>query len=916
MSDSGQKFVARNRAPRVQIEYDVELYGAEKSIQLPFVMGVMADLSGKSEVPLSTVADRPFLEIDTDNFDERMKAMRPRAAFSVPNTLTGEGNLSVDMAFESMDDFSPAAVAEKVAPLRKLLQARTELAHLLTYMDGKTGAEDLIADFLSNKSAIAATAELARPDTRADGDAALDAMRAVGATLDLSDASDNVVDTTLDALRAVAIEEPSTDTGTQIEDALTAEVATFDDLPAVDGEPASVIFEELKTSFGSETADSDLDADFGPLDQYDVDFEPAFEDDTASDDVDLEPALEDDADEVFDLEAMDDLELSDDAESEPNHIEEPFGTLSAVPMEGRDAPRPKFRIAILGDFSGRANRGDFGIGEDLATRKPVKLDVDDLDAVISRFASNIVLPVGADGAGVEIPLRSLDDLHPDELFENVALFEQLSALRQRVAIGDGAAAIADMQNWAETFGDLNLSLRNRAKGAAVPADCKLGEFQSMLNRMQSKLATPSPAEDLIARIVGPYAQAATDPAQAGMLVAIDEALSGAMRTILHHPDFQAIESTWRAVEMLARRITTGAGLEIVLYDVSAEEWAADLSAQDDLADSGLFQMLGEEPSLDAAQGALSAVFGLYTLEETPPHAELLARMAKISQWMNAPFLTAISPKFLDTPKADRHPLVARAWNDLRALPEAQYIGVAAPRFLMRLPYGQKTEPVDPFDFEEFSLRSGLKGMLWGNPVILSAILLAETVNQNGKDMKLGDVMSLGDMPFYYMTDQHGDQVALPCTERLLNTRTAADVGARGFMPVLSIKGRNHVRQGSFQALGAGLLAGPWGQSAGAGTGLGASSISLNTNIQSDTPPAATADASEPDSDGAFAGVDDLDMDLDDPSLDDFGDDDLNTDDGGDIDDLLSSFGDDDGTDPDTGADDEMDAELAALLEDM
>ena len=154
MAGSSQKFIARNRAPRVQIEYDVELYGAEKKVQLPFVMGVMSDLSGKSEVEQPAVADRKFLEIDVDNFDDRMKSMKPRAAFTVPNTLTGEGNLAVDITFESMDDFSPAAIASKVAPLKELLDARTQLSNLMTYMDGKTGAETLISKIIQDPSLL------------------------------------------------------------------------------------------------------------------------------------------------------------------------------------------------------------------------------------------------------------------------------------------------------------------------------------------------------------------------------------------------------------------------------------------------------------------------------------------------------------------------------------------------------------------------------------------------------------------------------------------------------------------------------------------------------------------------------------------------------------------------------------------
>jgi type VI secretion system protein ImpB len=167
MSNSGQKFVARNRAPRVQIEYDVELYGAEKKVQLPFVMGVMADLSGDPSEALAPVADRKLVEISVDNFDDRLKAMKPRTAFQVPNTLTGEGNLSLDLSFESMDDFSPAQIARKIAPLRQLLEARQQLSNLITYMDGRTGAEDLIAKTLQDPALLQALAAAPKSDETA-----------------------------------------------------------------------------------------------------------------------------------------------------------------------------------------------------------------------------------------------------------------------------------------------------------------------------------------------------------------------------------------------------------------------------------------------------------------------------------------------------------------------------------------------------------------------------------------------------------------------------------------------------------------------------------------------------------------------------------------------------------------------------
>ena len=166
MATSSQKFIARNRAPRVQIEYDVELYGAEKKVQLPFVMGVLSDLSGKPAEALPPVAERKFLEIDVDNFDARMKAMKPRAAFQVPNMLTGEGNIAVDITFDGMDDFSPAAVARKVEGLRQLLEAREQLANLVTYMDGKSGAEELLARVIKDEALLKslATASKKAPD--------------------------------------------------------------------------------------------------------------------------------------------------------------------------------------------------------------------------------------------------------------------------------------------------------------------------------------------------------------------------------------------------------------------------------------------------------------------------------------------------------------------------------------------------------------------------------------------------------------------------------------------------------------------------------------------------------------------------------------------------------------------------------
>lgn len=179
MADNSQKFIGRNRAPRVHIEYEVEHYGSATKVQLPFVMGVLADLSGKLQtdkngnpIPLEPVADRKMLEIDVDNFDDRLKSLKPRVSFQVPNKIpeslspdspVKEGNLVVDITFSSMEEFSPSAIVEKVEPLRILLEKRKQLDNLITYMDGRGGAEELIAKAINDPALLQALASIPKP---------------------------------------------------------------------------------------------------------------------------------------------------------------------------------------------------------------------------------------------------------------------------------------------------------------------------------------------------------------------------------------------------------------------------------------------------------------------------------------------------------------------------------------------------------------------------------------------------------------------------------------------------------------------------------------------------------------------------------------------------------------------------------
>lgn len=1359
MADNSQKFIGRNRAPRVQIEYDVEVYGAEKKVQLPFVMGVMSDLVGKSKEPQPAVADRKFLEIDVDNFDQRMKAMAPRAEFSVPNTLTGEGNLPVDLTFESMADFSPGAIAAKVASLRPLLEARNQLQTLMAYMDGKAGAEGLIEHILQDPAlmsvlakgeasaaqdqataldslralkrpetvtgksvdvlaALAATAPqetddtadpvgdaladlakhqpvaptedksdttatltaLAEAATEEDGEAgqqALASLRSLEAAPedatddradvladlalagdltqtedapasdsildelaaldlpksedtearadilkdlaaaeptsdktddDLSDVLDTLaaadeaapVDTSMDILGTLAgqaqedeasedlsqvlgdlaaqvpdasedeqtdaadilntlsevelpVEEDLTDVldtlavsvadevepadaATDILDTLAGQVQEDEapeDLSELLGDLAALvpdadeeeqtdaadvldalsdleltveaepqlgdILAEVSAASGDEdlaasdeddlagilqgldpvgedpsaeaeddlqgllddlsmpdtetSDDTNLDDILAGLDQPDDVSEAADQADASGqdaldsllgdlelneepseDETDLDSLLSDlgDADDAgegeggdpsgneedlddllgaltetpapeedldlddllgdlgVDLEAeavgstdeaglddlladlgdteaeqqtddgmsdLDDLlgdldlaldpsdpdatdtadidldgigaELSDaDFSNAPTEmaggeqaggggqtarLAEPefaYGTISADRPDAQQLTRRRFRIALFGDFSGRAARGLVETGDALAARPAILLDPDTVEEVIEGFASALILPIGKDSdgkeeGGIAVKLSEFDDLHPDELFENVSLFSELVSLRKQLQSGVTVEhASRSLSAWAAQYSTPVRLPKRSSAGNAVPADRRLSAFQQLIGDQDNALHQASPIEEMLARIVGPHIRALPNPDVAAMQEAVDAALSDAMRLVLHHPEFQSIEAQWRSLDLIARSVEVDDSLEVVLYDVSAEELAADLASQDDLATSGLTRLLTEAPmDPETGRGGYSALVGLYAFEETPPHAELLGRIARVAAHVDAPFFTSLSPEFLKTDKKDRPPVVAKAWDTLQGMAEAGHLALASPRFLLRRPYGAKSDPVDAFNFEEFSQEEGLKGMLWGNPAVLVTILLARSFTENGASMQLGSIMSLGDMPFHTVIDRFGDQVALPCTERNIDLDKIAMANARGVMAMSAVKGRDELRLTSFSSVAGGEVLGPW-------TGAPAPK-------PSPADPREKAGIAAPAAPPEQTAVADpaAELDLDDLGLDDLDLDGLTGSDDGlsDLDALLAGFGDDT---EDAGDDGEMDADLAALLADL
>ncbi len=566
-----------------------------------------------------------------------------------------------------------------------------------------------------------------------------------------------------------------------------------------------------------------------------------------------------------------------------------FGSLGKSITELKPTGTDRFRIALLGDFSGRANKGELAIGDALASRKPLKVDVDNIDDVIGRLNIEISLPLGGDEGATRIEISSIDDFHPDELYDNLEIFEELAGLRQRLnnsGTFDGAAS--EVMSWLD---DESIrkpkKIKAKSRGTAIPSEGKLSDFARLVGRPTAENRDDPVVEELLKHVVGPYIVPEDDPRQEAMVAAVDEALSGLMRSILHHPDFQSLESLWRSVDLMTRNLETSSQLQIVLYDVTAEEIAADLSATEDLLETGLYRMLVEQPSMNAQQGPFAVILGCYLFEQTPPHAELLGRMAKIVSQSQTAFVSAIGTDCLKKQDLDDvHPLIIESWDTLRGMPEAAYLGLTVPRFMLRNPYGKKSDPIDPFEFEEFTLSNGIGGMLWGNSAAIVGLLLGQCFSQGGlKGMKLGSIMSVGEMPFHFYTDGDGDQIALPCTDRLLTMKLAEHVTTQRFMPMLSVQGRPEVRLGSFVSLNGGDLSGPWAPAA--------------------TQKEAEATDSAPDEEDAV---------VEDELVEEIVETDSDEDD---LDALLAGLSDDDSDDDDTADDDEeMDPELAALLADL
>lgn len=652
--------------------------------------------------------------------------------------------------------------------------------------------------------------------------------------------------------------------------------------------------------------------------------------------------------EGFEGETNQDVELTNEGQSAPSsggYVPD-FGTLTCKAPDLKVNKDTPFHLVVIGDFSGRANRMAIYDRGELASLKGHMVDVDTMEDLPARFNIQLDLDLAGDEESIPYEIRSMDAFHPDEIMDEIELFDELRSMRQALknpsTFSNAASTIND---WLENQGKQPIR-RKKALGSDVPADKKLSDFSALMDRQVVEHREAVDLSDMLGKIVAPHITPADDPQLDDYLEIVEGAMTTTLRQVLHHPDFQALESVWRALELLCRRVETSSSLRITIYDVSAEDFAADLSSTSAMEETGLYKLLVEGPTQEQDGATPSAIIGLYNFDMTPPHAELLGRMAKICAHAHAPFITSLDRNNATRDYSKLPSIVERTWTELKEQEESNYIGLTLPRFMLRMPYGTKTDPIDAFDFEEFDEKVGLKAMLWGNSAILLGIVLGVDFANNHGDMKPGSILSINEMPFHYMHDQYGDQIALPCTDRMLSHRATEPLLRHNFIPIISLKGQPEVRLASLNGLAGNTLTGRWGEQItiappkerpipktpqsdsllGGGKRVlnvsGDSKQTLTTTFVIDTPDpepdAPKTDDHEPDepsetSSSDTGSDDDFDLDslLSEDSESGGGEDDGQSE----LDDLLAGISEDDDNES-SDDDDGMDPELEALLADL
>ncbi len=450
-------------------------------------------------------------------------------------------------------------------------------------------------------------------------------------------------------------------------------------------------------------------------------------------------------------------------------------TLAAVEIDvGTDprkthiaSPEEPFRILVAGDFSGGAGRN----------RRPIVIDRDNFDQVFALLAPQLKLNAGGDE--LTVSFRDLDDFHPDSLFQRLEPFRALRDLRNR---------LADRATFRAAAAEIAPPPEKPAKPASELSNVSGADLLRMMmgeGPVEAR-ATPPPSDwdKMLHEITKLYAEAGPDPRQAEWIARMDDQIAREMCAVLHHPAFQSLEAAWRGMHFLVRRVDTDENLKIYLLDLP----------QADLVAGGLGDF-----ARALEQESWGALAGLYYFDRSDEGT--LARMAGMAQEAEAPFLAGLAPGIVG---------LTGVFEELRDSLKARWVGLALPRFLLRLPYGAGTMETETFAFEEMPSPPQHERYLWGHPAIACAFLLAQAFERDGWHMRPGSVSEIEGLPAHvYQID--GESELKPCAEVLLTENAADILLERGFMPLATVKGTDHIRVVRFQSVARPLapLAGKW-----------------------------------------------------------------------------------------------------------
>ncbi|MEJ7713192.1 MAG: type VI secretion system contractile sheath large subunit [Pyrinomonadaceae bacterium] len=488
----------------------------------------------------------------------------------------------------------------------------------------------------------------------------------------------------------------------------------------------------------------------------------------------------------------------------------------------RREPETPFRIAVLGNLGGHKQSD-----EPFSKRRFVRLDQDNFDAVMVKIGAHLSLHLSRanDELAIKLTFESLEDFHPDHIYERVELFEKLRITRKDLQHPQKAAA-EEVRSWWDNVQTPPVAPQSAPEDSATEVFVSGSLLDQMLAATEKKKKSRSgideerqsqhPAEltAFLRRIVEPHVSPKMDDDHEALIGAVDAAISQLMREILHHPEFQSLEAAWRSLYFLVSRLELNSELQLHVLDISQEELASDLLRAADVRATGIYKLLVEETVETPGGTPWAVVVGDYAFGSSDEDLNVLRRMGDIARRMSAPFIAGAKSQLLgceslaETPDPEDWQQPEDHGNESwvllrRSLPDAAYLGLALPRFLLRLPYGAETEEAELFSFEEMpavaAADSQHNAYLWGNASFACAYLLGAAFTSAGWSARPGAILDIEDLPLHVYQEDGGSSIK-PCAETTLSERVAETILERGLMPLLSFRDQDKVRLARFQSL--------------------------------------------------------------------------------------------------------------------